>query len=95
MGMIATVMQRHAPGKHEGMRVRAGMPSLIFQQVRALQTDCQTLQSERQGVRQALKTEAERASQLEKQCQQLRDKAGHFLGVALSAVLCMTSGPEL
>ncbi|KAJ8280512.1 hypothetical protein GJAV_G00055750 [Gymnothorax javanicus] len=45
------------------------------EQVRALQTNCQTLQSERQEVRRVLQEEEERAGHLEKQCQELRDQA--------------------
>ncbi|KAJ8368100.1 hypothetical protein SKAU_G00081280 [Synaphobranchus kaupii] len=52
-----------------------GAVELEREQVQFLQTDCHTLQSERRDVRQVLKEEAERASHLEKQCQQLREKA--------------------
>ncbi|XP_035240130.1 coiled-coil domain-containing protein 150 isoform X3 [Anguilla anguilla] len=52
-----------------------GVVELEREQVQVLQADCQALQCERQDVRRALKEQAERAGQLEKQCQQLRDKA--------------------
>ncbi|XP_061073350.1 coiled-coil domain-containing protein 150 [Conger conger] len=52
-----------------------GVVEMEREQVQVLQTDCQAMQSDRQGVRQALKKEAERASLLEKQSQQLRDNA--------------------
>ncbi|XP_064157321.1 coiled-coil domain-containing protein 150 isoform X2 [Anguilla rostrata] len=52
-----------------------GVVELEREQVQVLQADCQALQCERQDVRRALREQAERAGQLEKQCQQLRDKA--------------------